>query len=97
MAQTYEVRGVATSVHTHNGTTSVRYHGTEVFKLTADSITLDTGGWWTATTKLRMNQALNQFGLPWSVYQERGQWYAWNRSTGLKVPFDQTKIVLPRP
>lgn len=95
MAQTHEVRGVATSV-SYNPP-SVIYHGTEVFRLEPDRIILDTGGWFTATTKLRMNQAMNQFGLNWSIYQERGKWYAWNRSTGLKVPFDQSRIALPRP
>lgn len=73
MAQPHEVRGVATSVTYGLEGPSVTYHRTEVFRLTNDQIVLNTGGWWTATTKLRMNQAFNQFGLPWSVYQERGK------------------------
>ena len=36
---------------------------------------LDTCGWKSATTKTRMNQAANQFGLPYRVYQKDYVWY----------------------
>jgi hypothetical protein len=38
-------------------------------------ITLDTGGWRTPTTKLRMNQAARAWGLGYHVYQADGAWY----------------------
>ena len=85
MSQTSRVSGRATSVFKDtDGATCVKYHNTTVFKLspTGNSVTLNTGGWRTATTKLRMNQALNQFGIPLSVYQKDGQWYVLNQKTG---------------
>jgi len=37
--------------------------------------TLNSGGWNTATTKLRMNQAAAQFSLGFHVRQRDGTWY----------------------
>lgn len=53
----------------------VTYHDTDVVKWTAKKIILDSGGWRTATTKTRMNQASRQFGLGFSVFQEDYSWY----------------------
>lgn len=75
MAQTREVRGVATSVRCEGDTTHVRYHDTDVVSFTATTITLRSGGWRTATTKLRMNQASHQFNLGFEVYQHRHVWW----------------------
>lgn len=75
MAQTQRVRGVATTIYTENGETVVRYHQTAVVRFSKDSITLNSGGWRTNTTKTRMNQAANQFGLGYQVVQDRGNWY----------------------
>lgn len=56
---------------------SVKYHGTEVVKVSPGQkkIILDTGGWFTNTTKTRMNQASNQFNLGYTVYQKNKQWF----------------------
>lgn len=75
MAQTQRISGVATNVRTDNGQTVVRYHSTDVVKFDADTIVLDSGGWQTMTTKTRMNQASNQYGLNYSVYQKEYKWY----------------------
>jgi len=94
MAQTHEVRGVATRVHneaafpfrTMDGeehqlvnATVVTYHGTDVAAAAIRNgllrVILNPGGWFTATTKLRMNQFANQYDLPFSVYQKDHQWY----------------------
>ena len=54
----------------------VTYHQTDVVTVSKKGkITLNTGGWFTNTTKLRMNQAANVFGLGYRVYQEKGRWY----------------------
>ena len=61
-----------------NGSIIVSYHQTKVFiynRVTGD-LTLNTGGYFTATTKTRMNQACDQFGIPVKVYQKNGDWYA---------------------
>lgn len=67
----------ATSIERkQGGLVSVRYHSTEVVRVAADgTVTLNTGGWRTATTKARMNQAANEFGLGYMVYQEKGDWF----------------------
>mgnify|MGYP006392523721 FL=1 len=94
MAQTSICRGTATSVACENGRITVTYHKTMVVDVTPEHITLDTGGWKTATTKLRMNQAAAQFNLGYTVYQQKGRWFV--RYRGITRQFDQDEIVLER-
>lgn len=56
----------------------IRYHQTDIARLTADTVTLDSGGWRTSTTKERMNS----YALPWgySISQTRGVWYLFKYS-----------------
>ena len=76
MAQVREVRGVATNIFTDAEGTHIQYHSTRVVTLHKDgSVTLRTGGWRTSTTRLRMNQTFNQFGLPLKVYQKDYEWF----------------------
>jgi len=64
-----------TVVRKPTGEIRVTYHSTDVVTVHANgNITLDTGGWRTVTTKTRMNQAANQFGLGYQVYQTGGVW-----------------------
>tara|TARA_S200002703_G_scaffold130211_1_gene117451 strand:+ start:240 stop:512 length:273 start_codon:yes stop_codon:yes gene_type:complete len=65
-----------TEVLTENGVTSVKYHDTKVVTFSEDAIMLDTGGWFTPTTKARMNQTSGAFGLGFRVYQKNYDWYA---------------------
>lgn len=81
----------------------VRYHDTNVVIVTPSKILLDTGGWFTYTTKLRMNQASNQYRLGYHVYQDRGVWYCAygtgiNRLefTGVKLVLDKVKLGLDK-
>lgn len=64
-----------TSVMVTNGMGTVVYHRTPVVHWDAQKIVLDTGGWFTNTTKSRMNQASNQFGLGYTVWQKDRAWY----------------------
>lgn len=80
MARTNVIGTHKTSVCTTKGTTCVKYHWTNVveFEPTNDGkylVTLNNGGWMTNTTKLRMNQTANQFGLGFSVYQKDFEWF----------------------
>ncbi len=71
-----EVGKLATSVFTDDdGFTKVVYHSTVVAQWNRDIIMLDSRGWRTATTKVRMNQASNQFRLGYHVYQEDFEWF----------------------
>ena len=65
----------ATTIKQRGKTLTVRYHRTDIVKATPSTITLNTGGWKTVTTKTRMNQAANQFDLKYSVVQRKGTWY----------------------
>ncbi len=64
-----------------DGVTRVIYHSTCVVAIYPPNkdgdrlVALDSGGWRTATTKLRMNQASNQFGLGFRVFQKAGEWF----------------------
>jgi len=92
MVQTRKVSGVKTRVtHTATGLI-VRYHSTDVVVVHNGEVTLNTNGWKTVTTKRRMNQAANQFGLGYYVFQEHHDWYVcWN---GIVYPFLHDSIVL---
>lgn len=84
----------ATKVTTDNGTTSIKYHWTTVVEFDQDTITLDTNGYETKTTKARMNQASQEFGLGYQVYQENFQWYADYKSES--IPFEYGGVTLNR-
>ncbi len=77
MGQTQTIGKTATTIsRDQDGVLRVTYHSTNVVTVYPNGrIVLDTGGWQTATTKARMNQASNQFGLGFCVYQKAFQWY----------------------
>lgn len=75
MAQTREVRGVATKVWSENGWGVVTYHSTDVVKWDESTVALNSGGWKTTTTKRRMNQAARQFDLGYYVWQHNFEWF----------------------
>ena len=80
MAQLDKVGKHATSITKHGENTAVRYWSTDVVTFDNDSVLLNNGGWYTNTTKTRMNQAANQFGIPIHVYQKNWEWYVSPRS-----------------
>ena len=75
MPQTTQVRGIATHIRHAGDFTLVFYHNTAVVRFDATKIWLNSGGWRTPTTKLRMNQAASQFNLGYRVYQHDFAWY----------------------
>lgn len=72
MAQMQRIPQSNTAVVCTDGLISVVLHSTLVVEATRDTIKLDTGGWDTVTTRARMNQASNQFGLGYRVYRDKG-------------------------
>ncbi len=79
MAQQQRIGTVHTTVKTvENNIIEVTYHGTAVVQWNPIErlVTLDTGGYFTATTKTRMNQASNQFKIGYQVFAKDGKWYA---------------------
>ena len=75
MARTDKVGTHKTAIYHSDGYTCIRYHSTEVVRFNADEIVLDSGGWQTVTTKLRMNQASNMFHLGFRVSQRQHEWF----------------------
>lgn len=66
-----------TTVTSEKGVVRVIYHNTCVFAWnpSTNTVTLDSGGFRTNTTKTRINQAFNQFGLDNKVIQRKGEWF----------------------
>ena len=65
-----------TSVYNGELGTAVQYVNTHVFTLYNDgSIRLNSGGYRTPTTKRRINQAADAFGINLSVWQKDFDWY----------------------
>lgn len=76
-----------TTIMATNGRLSIVYVSTEIVLATPETITLDSGGYQTVTTKRKMNQASNQFGLGYGVYQRTGKWYVDLRNGAEGMPF----------
>lgn len=72
----------------------VRYHNTDVVTVTASEIILNTGGYRSYTTKSRMNQTSNQFGLGFQVWQKKGDWFV--TFQGKDYEFNDKQIILAR-
>ena len=94
MAQTHTIGKGNTTVQTVNGFTVVTYHSTAVVIFDDKTITLDTGGWFSKTTKSRMTQASNQFDLGFRVYAKGGTWFV--DFKGTTVEFDGNVVKLTR-
>lgn len=77
MTQQYKVGTHRTTVRNTADEISVVYHSTEVVNYHKEigELKLNTGGWFTPTTKTRMNQASNEFNLGFTVYQENSEWF----------------------
>jgi len=75
MARNDKVGTHKTHIYTSDGYTCIRYHSTEVVRFNTDEIILNSGGWATVTTKLRMNQASYQFDLGFYVRQKDFEWF----------------------
>jgi hypothetical protein len=95
MAQTQQFRGTARRIEAYDhGSVAMSffYHNTAVVSAMRDgSLKLDSGGWLTATTKLAMNQASNEFGYGFSVSQRKGDWYVnWQ---GKELPFTDGMVL----
>lgn len=73
MAQQHRLSKNNTTVHTTKlGETVVILHSTEIVIFDDTRIVLNNGGWCTATTATRMNQAASQFGLGFRVSRKDG-------------------------
>lgn len=65
----------ATAVYENNGYMVVKYHKTEIVQFNSEEITLNSDGWYTATTKRRMNEVSETFNLGYHVFSKKSKWY----------------------
>lgn len=97
MTQLKRFQGVATSVRKLEGswgkTFVGTYHSTDVASVENDSkVHLNTGGWRTNTTKVRMNQFSNHFCRgSFHVYQKNFDWFV-RLADGREIPFSGNTI-----
>ena len=66
--------------------TIVKYHQTNVVKFNHNEIILNSNGWHTYTTKVRMNQTSNQYNLGYQVFQKDYEWFV--KYHGYTLEFD---------
>lgn len=91
MSQTRKVSGRATTiVRGPDMGIGVQYHSTVVATYVRSGVVkLDSGGWRTATTKLRMNQFSSQYcHNAFSVYQHKGEWFVHVGRDNQTLPFE---------
>lgn len=86
MAQTSRLGTVATTVRTERDSTVIRYHSTDIVSFNAGTVRLCNNGYFTNTTRTRMNQASQQFRLGFEVYQKDWAWYV-KLPNGVTVDF----------
>ena len=80
-----------------NGETVIRLHGTDIVRKHKNgSVTLNSGGWKTITTKDRMS---DHMPAGYQLYSNKGQWYVrnghWGDKDALAVPYFDN-MVIPR-
>jgi hypothetical protein len=68
-----------TRISEENGNTRVSLWDTDIVRANKREIELNSGGWYTPTTKRRMNQASEELGLGYNVYQEDKEWFVSHR------------------
>ena len=91
MTQLNRIEKSATRVYVENGHTNVQFHHTIVVAFNESEIILNSGGWFTNTTKIRMNQTSNQFNLGFNVFQKDLSWFVeFNEKT---IPFENGMIL----
>ena len=76
MAQIRYVGRHATKVFKSGKWTVIQYHQTPVVTFNDEIVILNNGDWITSTTRNRMNQASNQFGLSYQVHI-KDYWWMW--------------------
>ncbi len=94
MSQQFRLGKGNTNIYASEGMTRVIFHSTAVVSWSDKEIILDTGGWFSATTKSRMNQASHQFDLGYSVYSKDYQWFVrWGEQN---IPFKGNTVTISR-
>ena len=81
---------VATKIRKDSDGTHVRYHHTDVVTIKKDKIVLRHNGWKTVTTKNRMNQVSELYGLGYSTVKKYGDLYVTDKNGDVHEFYNQT-------
>lgn len=77
---------------TASNDTVIRYHGTDVLKISPDGTqTLNSGGYRTVTTKKR----LNEYGRGFYISQKDYEWFVFLDGIDEPVPFEDGMVIRP--
>lgn len=96
MAQTHTISRNNTVVIPARDCTTIILHATEIARVYPDRVELDTGGYLTATTITRMNQAANQMRLGFSVSRAGGNLTARLADDRVLESRDGRTLIIPR-
>lgn len=77
-----------TTIREEDGMTVIRYHYTDIVKFDDAIVILNTGGWWSVTTKARMNQVADEFNLAFKVSSGDVLWEVCHNPEGGSVYAD---------
>jgi len=88
------INGYKTQVLSDGDKTRVFFHDTPVVTFNEKTIELNTGGWRTRSTKVRMNQASQEFGLGFRIFQQKKDWFVDYKSESR--PFEAEELTLNR-
>ena len=78
-----------TKVLSQDGRTQVIYHGSVIVCFNSNKVILSSHGWRTSSTKQRINQASEEFGLGFTVYQKNWNWYVNCKGGSLDIASSQ--------
>lgn len=78
----------ATTVAKIEGMMACVYHQTAVVRWDDDRVILDSGGFETHTTKTRMNEVSQHYGLGFHVFQTNFEWFV-TLPDGSERPFER--------
>ena len=83
------MKAYKTTMHTENDCVNLVHHSTKIVEhnLVKKTIKLNNGGWFSKTTKDRINAYFNESGLSsFGVFQKKGDWYVLTPSNDFKNP-----------
>ena len=92
------MKSYKTTIHTENDTVNVVHHSTKIIQhnLVNKTIKLNNGGWFSKTTKDRMNEYFNDSNLnSFGVFQKKGNWFVLTPNNDHKnaLPYENDMIL----
>lgn len=74
-------------VRHENSYTVYKYVNTDVIKVHNKYIQLNSGGWYTKSTKNLINEVIDLHRLNWSLYQRKGIWLCTHKDMNFTAEF----------